>query len=546
MKTVFIAQKDAQSKKVLEKAAEIIKAGGLVAFPTETVYGLGGSALDPDAAKKIYRAKGRPSDNPLIIHITDPRDAEKYAYTNELYYKITERFSPGAITVILKKRDIIPDAVTGGLDSVAVRIPSHPVARAFIDACGLPIAAPSANLSGRPSPTLAEHVLEDLDGRIDMIIDGGASELGLESTVVSIKDGNIVILRPGAVTEEMLAELSPVTGDRTLLQKPSEELKPESPGMKYKHYAPKAPVFMLKGQEADVLSYMKRQLEEDSSVGIITFYKNRRELFGENVMYLPSEAEGQAHEIFAILRAFDKTGAKRIYSVIPSSRSGIGLAVINRLSKASGFCTVRVSPVPYTVGITGQTGAGKGEVARIMKDSNIPCINCDEVYASLLYPASALMESLVGHFGCGIANEDGTLNRRALSAIVFSDKAKLSELNRITHGKVIEKVNEELKALYRSGVKIAAVDAPQLFESGFDMQCDKVIGVLCPEDIRILRIMKRDGLTEAEAKRRSDSQHPESFFKVHCDITLENVSDVNKLEAEVKRLISELEAEAAK
>lgn len=546
MKTVFIAQKDAQSKKVLEKAAEIIKAGGLVAFPTETVYGLGGSALDPDAAEKIYRAKGRPSDNPLIIHITDPSDAEKYAYTNELYYKITERFSPGAITVILKKRDIIPSEVTGGLDSVAIRIPSHPVARAFIDACGIPIAAPSANLSGRPSPTLAEHVLEDLDGRIDMIIDGGASELGLESTVVSIKDGNIVILRPGAVTEEMLAKLAPVTGDRTLLQKPSAELKPESPGMKYKHYAPKAPVFMLKGQEADVLSYMKKRLSEDPDIGIITFYKYRRELFGRNVMYLPSEADGQAHELFAVLRAFDKTEAKSIYSVIPSSRSGIGLAVINRLSKASGFCTLRVSSVPYTVGITGQTGSGKGEVSRIMKASGIHCIDCDRVYSSLLYPDSPLMESLTEHFGRGIVNEDGTLNRRALSAIVFSDKAELSELNRITHGKVIEKVNKELEELYNSGVRIAAVDAPQLFESGFDMQCDKVIGVVCPEDIRLSRIMKRDGLTIEEARHRSESQHPESFFRVHCDVTLENASDLLSLEEKVIALVSQLKAEASK
>ena len=177
------------SQSVVERAAEILRNGGLVAFPTETVYGIGGNALDANAAQKIYAAKGRPSDNPLIIHVADPLDAEKYCKTNEVYYRLAKAFMPGPLTVILPKREVIPSSVTGGLDSVAVRCPSHPIANALISAAGFPIAAPSANLSGKPSPTCAKYVIEDMNGRVDMIIDGGECEIGLESTIVKV-DGD--------------------------------------------------------------------------------------------------------------------------------------------------------------------------------------------------------------------------------------------------------------------------------------------------------------------------------------------------------------------
>ena len=192
---------------MLEKAGEILRGGGLVALPTETVYGLGASALSISAAEKIYAAKGRPSDNPLIVHVAEPQDAELFAYTPPLYYKLAERFMPGPLTVIMPKRDIIPEAVTGGLDTVAIRCPIHSVARELIRCAGVPVAAPSANRSGSPSPTSAAHVISDMLGRIDMIIDGGDCEIGVESTVISIADGIITILRPGAVTEEMLMEV---------------------------------------------------------------------------------------------------------------------------------------------------------------------------------------------------------------------------------------------------------------------------------------------------------------------------------------------------
>ena len=191
-------------KERIAKAADIIKQGGLVAFPTETVYGLGGNATDKNAAAKIYAAKGRPSDNPLIIHIAEPEDAERYAFTNPTYYKLAEAFMPGPLTVILPKRDIIPSEVTGGLSTVAIRCPAHPIARELIKAADVAIAAPSANLSGSPSPTCGEHVINDLNGRIDAIISGGDSEIGLESTIVKAEDDKLTLLRPGAITADAL------------------------------------------------------------------------------------------------------------------------------------------------------------------------------------------------------------------------------------------------------------------------------------------------------------------------------------------------------
>ena len=194
-----------EAKAAIDQAAGILKNGGLVVFPTETVYGLGGNALDSDAAKKIYAAKGRPSDNPLIIHIAQPKDAEKYCITNEIYYRLADAFMPGPLTVILPKRDIVPSSVTGGLSTVAVRCPSHPIARELISASGFPIAAPSANISGKPSPTCAEYVIEDMSGRVDMIIDGGECEIGLESTIVKIENDGLILLRPGGITCDALS-----------------------------------------------------------------------------------------------------------------------------------------------------------------------------------------------------------------------------------------------------------------------------------------------------------------------------------------------------
>ncbi len=324
----------------LRTAGDIINRGGLVAFPTETVYGLGASALDSDAARKIYEAKGRPSDNPLIIHIASPDDIEKWCEVENRRALdiIKSEFMPGPITVVQKKKPIIPDAVTGGMDTVAVRCPSNPTARRLIEFAAVPIAAPSANISGRPSPTRVEHVIEDMMGRIDMIIDGGECEVGLESTIVLLREDGVVLLRPGGVTyEELTEKLGEVKIDRAVLEKLADGERPLAPGMKYRHYAPQAEVVAVKGKDSDVREFL-RTSSNDDSVGIIC-YREDGIKEGERVKILGSRdnKSEMAHRLFDCLRAFDSVeGVERIYTRLPDTDE-IGLALVNRLIKACGY-----------------------------------------------------------------------------------------------------------------------------------------------------------------------------------------------------------------
>ena len=334
MITEIIRQPD---EAALMRAGEILRNGGLVAFPTETVYGLGANALDADAAKKIYAAKGRPSDNPLIIHIAEARDAERFAYTNEAYYALAERFMPGPLTVILPKRENIPDAVTGGLDSVAVRVPVHPTANALIRHAGVPIAAPSANLSGRPSPTRTDHVVCDMDGRIDMIIGGGDCDVGVESTIISLVTDLPCVLRPGKITVEELCEVLPdVTLSSAVMGK--YEGAPLSPGMRYKHYSPSATVSILDGDYKAIVEFLLAH----SEAGKLCFEDDAEIIAMPNTLICGSEndAESQARILFARLREFDdRPEIKEIYARMPKS-GGVGLAVFNRLIRAAGFTVI--------------------------------------------------------------------------------------------------------------------------------------------------------------------------------------------------------------
>ena len=326
----------------LKAAAQIILSGGLVVFPTETVYGLGGNGLLSDAAQKIYSAKGRPSDNPLIIHIAEPNDADKYSHTGDIYYRLADAFMPGPLTVIMPKRECIPHSVTGGLETVAVRCPSHPIANALIKECGVPIAAPSANISGRPSPTSAKYVIEDMDGRVDMIIDGGECEIGLESTIVKIDGNTLTLLRPGAITYDALCLVcDDVKIAPAVLEKLAENEKPLSPGMKYRHYAPRAEFVLLDGDENDVLSFMINEQKENCAVLC----------YNEELSYLnPSltiaigkknDLEAQAKKLFTSLREADKLGAKKIYAHLPDT-SGLGLALYNRMIRAAAHTIKKV------------------------------------------------------------------------------------------------------------------------------------------------------------------------------------------------------------
>ncbi len=329
----------------MKEAAELIKSGRLVAFPTETVYGLGANALLSDAAKKVYTAKGRPSDNPLIIHLADAKEAEKYCVVTPEFDRLARVFTPGPLTVVMKKKDIIPSTVTGGLDTVAVRIPSHKAARDLISLAGVPIAAPSANLSGRPSTTSADHVISDMLGRIDMIIDGGECEVGLESTIVSIIGENkLKMLRPGAITIEMLeGEGFEVELDKAVTEKLSDGEKPAAPGMKYRHYAPGAPVSLIDGSDDKRIVFLS-EFSGDSSVAIICFDEDTKIKNAPNAYIIGSKKDqkGQAHRLFSLLRSFDdKSEIKQIYAPLPD-KSGIGLAIFNRMLKASGYNVIKL------------------------------------------------------------------------------------------------------------------------------------------------------------------------------------------------------------
>ena len=317
-------------------AASVLQAGGLVVFPTETVYGLGGDATRDEAAKKIYAAKGRPSDNPLIIHIANPADAEQYAVTNELYYRLAKAFMPGPLTVILPRRESIPKSTTGGLDSVAVRCPAHPVAHKLIELCGFPIAAPSANLSGKPSPTSAAHVAQDMDGRVDMIIDGGESEIGLESTIVKIDGDRLILLRPGGITCDALSLVcEKITVADAVMHKLAENERPLSPGMKYRHYAPTAPLVLLSGKDGDVLAYLQKETKT-RNCAILSYDEECNSLSGSTLFPIGSKNDlaTQAKRLFAALREADATDAEIIYAHLPPL-DGIGLALYNRLIRAA-------------------------------------------------------------------------------------------------------------------------------------------------------------------------------------------------------------------
>ncbi len=319
----------------LKVAGEIIKNGGLVAFPTETVYGIGADGLNATAVRKIFEAKGRPSDNPLILHIAKYADAEKIGYMNPMAKKIAEHFWSGPVTVIVKKKSIVPDAVSAGLDTVAIRMPSSQIASRLIEYAGTPIAAPSANLSGKPSPTRFIDVCDDLNGRVDMIIDGGSCNIGIESTVVDTTGELPVILRPGGITREQLEEIFGEVEVEKHKKEGSSDYKPKSPGMKYLHYTPKAKVTVFDG---DAVAKISAQLEENVKKGIKTgvFCKDTSSYPCENIITWGSSASDMANIMFAAFRDFDRMGVDEILCELPGE-DGLGLGVRNRIFKSAGF-----------------------------------------------------------------------------------------------------------------------------------------------------------------------------------------------------------------
>lgn len=332
----------------LRRAGRVIRSGGLVAFPTETVYGLGGDALNPESARKIYAAKGRPSDNPLIVHVCRAEDIS--GIVDEIPWEaaaLAEAFWPGPLTMILPKARKVPRETTGGLETVAVRCPSHPAARKLIEYSGGYVAAPSANRSGRPSPTLAKYVIEDMAGRIDMIVDGGGAGIGLESTIVDLTVEPPRILRPGYITEEMLAEvIGKVELDAGVIETDSKEA-PRAPGMKYRHYAPSGRLIIVEGDPRQVAAYINVQTAADKAAGEKTGVIATEEMCGQYradvIKYVGNrvDEESIARNLFAALREFDEEKVTRIYSESFPAQ-GLGQAIMNRLLKAAGHRVVRL------------------------------------------------------------------------------------------------------------------------------------------------------------------------------------------------------------
>lgn len=348
-KVIQIEDTDHIKDEELREAAQILRAGGLVAFPTETVYGLGANALDEEAAKKIYAAKGRPSDNPLIAHISCMKELEPLVTEiPEAGRRLAEAYWPGPLTMVFPKSEKVPYGTTGGLDTVAVRMPSDPVANRLIALAGVPVAAPSANTSGRPSPTMAEHVYQDMNGRIEMIIDGGPVGIGLESTIVDVSGEVPTLLRPGAVTLEMLEEtVGHVEIDPALQGPLRADVRPKAPGMKYRHYAPKAALTLVEGETEAVIAEMNRLVKEHldagERVGVICTEETRGR-YPEGVLRCIGERSHEetiAHNLFAVLREFDDLQVDCIFSE-SFSKDHLGQAIMNRLTKAAGYHIIKV------------------------------------------------------------------------------------------------------------------------------------------------------------------------------------------------------------
>ena len=518
----------------IEKAAAILHDGGLVAMPTETVYGLAANALDGAAVRRIFEAKGRPMDNPLIVHVAEFSDIARLGLVAEIpekAKKLADAFWPGPLTIIMPKGAVIPDEVSAGLSTVAIRIPSHPTAQTLIKSSALALAAPSANTSGKPSPTTAQHVINDMDGRIDAVIDGGSCSVGVESTVITLAGDVPRILRPGLITKEQIeAVIGDIDVDRAVLNQLENNEKASSPGMKYKHYAPRTRVVLLRGKDERYITYMNRLYARDKSIAALCYNEDEPRLDAPCITIGGMDDEkAQAQALFDALRAVDELdGVKTVYAHCPEA-TGVGMALYNRLIRAAAFEVIDL-PEKKIVGLTGQTGAGKSEAARIFEELGLPVISADEA-ARKAVEDSEVKAMLCAAFG-DVLLPDGSLDRRRLAEIAFSSPEKTKTLNAVTHPKI--------GAIMRAWADdrdgdVVVFDASQLFEAGQDVFCHRILGVLADPELRCERIMRRDGLSREEAERRMSAQLSEEFFIAHCDDILYNNGPAREFGASVRK-----------
>ena len=526
MQTIYYDLRDikGQQKEIRDKvsaAAKILREGGLVGLPTETVYGLGANGLDGAAVRRIFEAKGRPQDNPLILHVSGPQWLTRYcAQVPPLAYVLARKFWPGPLTMILKRDPCVPDETTAGLDTVAVRCPNHPVTLAIIREAGVPIAAPSANLSGRPSCTTAQDVLEDMDGKIQCLVDGGPCAVGVESTILDLTCTPPRLLRPGGVPVEQIERLiGPIAIDKAVNGVLDGEERTRAPGMKYRHYAPKAPVIVVAGAPEASAQEILRRVGPES--GVICFEEYLPLFEKQRVQSLgPSQdKQTQAQRVFDALRAFDSETVTEIYAQCPDNQ-GLGLAIGNRLKKAAGFHVIEADRERVVLGITGGTGAGKTSVLDVIREMGGVVVDCDAVYHEMLNGSEEMRNTINAVFP-GVFDADGKLNRQKLGEEVFSRRERLARLNDIVYHFVVPEVERRLG----KDTGLYAIDAINLLESGISELCDKTIAVTAPTELRVRRIMARDGISEQYARMRITAQKPDEYYRTKCDCELTNAAD---------------------
>lgn len=524
----------AENKSDIAKSCQLILADEVVAIPTETVYGLGANALSSTAISKIFQAKGRPQDNPLIVHISNINMLNQLVLdVSDDAKRVIDAFWPGAITIIFKKSNIVPDEISRGLDTIAIRFPNHKTACEIIEQSGVPIAAPSANLSGRPSTTTAQHVLEDLDGKISAVVFDKPCKVGLESTVLDLTRQKPVILRPGSVTKEQIeAVLGEIDVDLSVKESIDNSAKVSSPGMKYRHYAPKAKVTVLCGNSYDTANYIRQNAGK--SCGILCFdeYADLLSSPFTQTFGAKDNIDAQAHNLFDKLRLFDEMPVTEIFTQCPND-DGLGLAVANRLKKSSGFNVICIKNRKI-IGLTGASGSGKSTVSDIFSELSAKVISADDIYHNLLENSSEMKVEISKNF----AIDCDKIDRKKLGEIVFADKSKLKILNSITHKYITKAFEKELFSTIDSNVIV--LDIPLLFEANYQRYCDKVVGVIANNDEKISRLCVRDGISEEYAKIRLKNQKSNEFFKENCDIIIDNAGDLNELYKKCENIYNEI------
>ena len=582
MHTLYLSATEASTAST---AANIIKNGGLVAIPTETVYGLGANGLDPVAVKKIFEAKGRPQDNPLILHIADASALDTLCHhIPDSAYALAAAFWPGPLTMVLPARDIVPLSTRAGLPSVAVRCPDSDITRDIIRLSGVPVAAPSANISGKPSTTTAEHVRNDHDGRIDCIVDGGACRVGVESTIVDLTETPPRLLRPGGITpEELEAVLGEITVDKAVTQALRADEVAKAPGMKYKHYAPQCEVVIVSGSAEEAAAYVRANRKANDRV--LCFEEELTAFAGCDPLAYGKENDPATLSagLFSALRILDDPAVGTVYARCPQG-GGMACAVRNRLSKAAAFQIIdpntlsrgeggsksrewnagdkpkslHISRPPHScpystpvsfadtpssgggipqqndvgirhsafvIGITGGTGCGKTTLLNCIRSKGGTVIDCDAVYHDLLKTDKNLLAAIENAFPGTV--ENGVLQRKKLGAVVFGDKAAMKRLTAIT-GPVIDRAVKRRLAQSRG---LTAIDAIGLFEGKLNTLCHTTVAVTAPEAARIARLMARDGITAEYAASRISAQKSNDHYSALCAHTLENNGTQAEFEA---------------